>query len=234
MTYLHFDGVHHYSKMWLNGKQLGERHINGFTSMWHRLDSASGANFGDGDAGKNVLAIFANAAPGSGMYGDHGGGLLRHQRLVHTASSWIFLPPEETWVHTTFDPNTTITPNNGASLADGLAAAGNTTTVIVNGLISNTGAAPIADVYVTAEVMEGAAEAQVSGPPIGVATVGPLTIPRERQHQLRNPRKAPAASPALDCCPPAAPHSRGLRDRGQRNAGAHRRQNRSHIRGFEP
>ena len=94
--------------MWLNGKQLGPRHINGYTSFWHRLDS-SNARFGDGDQNRNVLAVFANSAPGSGMYGYHGGGLTRHQRLVHTGS--VFMPPEQVWLTLTValilnpDPN---------------------------------------------------------------------------------------------------------------------------------
>ena len=34
-TWVYFEGVHHYSFVWLNGVPLGE-HINGFLSFWYR------------------------------------------------------------------------------------------------------------------------------------------------------------------------------------------------------
>ena len=54
-TWVYFEGVHHYSFVWLNGKPLGQ-HLNGYLSFWHRLDT-NGAKFGPGEAGVNVLAI---------------------------------------------------------------------------------------------------------------------------------------------------------------------------------
>jgi hypothetical protein len=146
-TWVYFEGVHHYSVVWLNGKRLG-RHINGFTSFWHRLDS-NGARFGNGDAGRNVLAIFANSDPGSGMYGYHGGGLTRHQFLVHTSSA-LFIPPEQAWVHTSFGANSSIAATGGTP-ADGLTATA--TEFVAEGTVSNAGAqaAPQHDVWVAAE-----------------------------------------------------------------------------------
>ena len=40
------------------------------------------------------------------MYGYHGGGLIRHQYLVHTST--VFMPPESIWVYTIFGANSTI------------------------------------------------------------------------------------------------------------------------------
>ena len=67
VTWVYFEGVHHYSYVWLNGKPLG-RHINGYLSFWYRLDT-NGVKFGAGNANRNVLAVYANSDPGSGMYG---------------------------------------------------------------------------------------------------------------------------------------------------------------------
>ena len=162
---MYFQGVHHYSLVWLNGMQLGPRHINGYTSFSFRLDG-NGAKFGEGNANVNVLAIFANSAPGSGMYGYHGGGLTRHQFLVHTTT--LFMPPEELWVHTLFGNSTVVAPA-GHSHADGLKAVG--TEIIVKGIVSNAATQPMQDVWVVAEVIDQATQAVVA-----TQAAGPLTV----------------------------------------------------------
>ena len=65
VTWVYFEGVYHDSMMWLNGKKLGTEHVQGYTSFWHRLDT-NGAQFGHGS--HNVLAVFANAYPGTGYW----------------------------------------------------------------------------------------------------------------------------------------------------------------------
>eukprot|EP01051_Picozoa_sp_SAG22_P005575 SAG22_NODE_335_length_12071_cov_5.268771_9_plen_1174_part_00 len=165
VTWVYFEGVHHYSIAWLNGRQLGARHINGYTSFWHRLDN-HGARFGDGEAGHNVLAIFANSDPGSGMYGYHGGGLTRHQYLVHADS--VFLPPEQAWVHTSMGSNSSIVAA-GDTPAHGLNATG--VTITTEGLVSNAGDQPT-KVWVVVEIIERSASVVVA---TGVA--GSLTVP---------------------------------------------------------
>jgi hypothetical protein len=173
VTWVYFEGVHHYSVAWLNGKRLGTRHINGYTSLWYRLDTASGARFGDGEEGRNVLAIFANSDAGSGMYGYHGGGLTRHQFLVHTDS--VFLPPEQAWVHTSMGSDSSIAAT-GDTPAHGLNATG--VTISTKGLVSNAGDKPT-KVWVAVEIIVGANSAPSSPRTAVVATggTGPLTVP---------------------------------------------------------
>ena len=151
-------------------EQLGTRHINGFTSFWHRIDNSS-AKFGDGDADRNVLAVFANSAPGSGMYGYHGGGLTRHQFLVHTSSD-LFIPPDSAWVHTSLGSNSSVSAV-GSTPADGLAATG--VTFVAEGTVSNAGAQLAQrDVWVAAEFM---ADDGPSSPVVATQAAGPFTIP---------------------------------------------------------
>ena len=125
VTWVYFEGVYHNSAMWLNGKPLGA-HENGYTSFWHRLDTA-GARFGD-DA-ENVLAVYANGAPGTG-YWYAGGGLTRHQYLVHTPNE-LFLFPDRTWVHASDIGQIT---SNGHHPGHGQRAMA---TLIVEGTITN-------------------------------------------------------------------------------------------------
>ena len=66
----YFEGVYHNSQMWLNGQPLGAAHENGYTSFWHRLDTAAGVKFGEGSANENVLAIYANGNPATGFWYD--------------------------------------------------------------------------------------------------------------------------------------------------------------------
>ena len=110
LTWIYFEGVHHYSIAWLNGERLGSRHINGYTAFWRRLDNSS-ARFGEGEANRNVLAINVEASPGAGEYGYHGGGLTRHQYLVHVPTR-LFLPPDQVWVSSSFGANSTIAANS--------------------------------------------------------------------------------------------------------------------------
>lgn len=178
VTWVYFEGVHHYSIAWLNGKRLGTRHINGYTSFWYHLDS-NGARFGDET---NVLAIFANAAPGSGMYGYHGGGLTRHQFLVHTSS--LFIPPEGAWVHATFSSNSTIVPA-GSTPACGLNATG--TSLIAEGVVRNAGTIEMQGVYVAVDFISGDQSV------VAAEAAGPLTIPANGSASFKiraSPREA--------------------------------------------
>ena len=168
VTWIYFEGVHHYSVVWLNGQRLGTRHINGFTSFWHRIDNSS-AKFGDRDADRNILAVFANSAPGSGMYGYHGGGLTRHQFLVHTSAD-LFMPPDSAWVHTSFGSNSSVSAV-GSTPADGLVATG--VTFVAEGTVSNAGAQMgQKDVWVGAEFIADGG----SSPVVATQAVGPFTI----------------------------------------------------------
>jgi hypothetical protein len=168
VTWVYFEGVHHYSVVWLNGKRLGTRHINGYTSFWHRLDN-NGARFGDKDADRNVLAVFANSAPGSGMYGYHGGGLTRHQFLAHTHSD-AFIPPDSAWVYTNFGPNSSIQAL-GSTPAEGLTVNG--TTIVAKGTIRNA-RTQLAhnDVWVAAEFIIEGGRAEI----IASQAVGPFAV----------------------------------------------------------
>ena len=85
-TWIYFEGVQHNSIIWLNGKAVS-RHENGYTSF---AVDVSGANFGDQE---NVITVFADAGPGAG-YWYEGGGLTRHQYLVHTGA--LHMPPDST------------------------------------------------------------------------------------------------------------------------------------------
>ena len=70
VVWVYFEAVYHNSNMWLNGQPLGGNgsyHQNGYTSFWHRLDSA-GLMFGAGTESENVLSVFANAVPGTGSW----------------------------------------------------------------------------------------------------------------------------------------------------------------------
>jgi hypothetical protein len=136
VTNVYFEGVQHNSVLWLNGKRLGV-HVNGYTSFWFRLDGAAGAKFGDGTANENVLTVFANAAPGAG-YWYEGGGLSRHQYLLHSPTD-LFLPPDTAWVHTKMS-HSTITANGNLPAA-GLAATN--VTLIAEGVVRNGGAAEV-------------------------------------------------------------------------------------------
>jgi beta-galactosidase len=172
VTFVYFEGVHHYSEMWLNGRRLGS-HSNGYTSFWHRLDT-NGAMFGEGEANQNVLAVFADSAPGSGMYGYHGGGLTRHQYLVHMASASAFIPPEAAWVHTTFGPNSSIVAASDTP-ADGLNASG--VDIVVAGSVTQatvSGSQPTAAVWIVAEITAGTGELSSV---VGQGAAGPLSIP---------------------------------------------------------
>ena len=165
-NWIYFEGVHHYSIMWLNGKQLGSRHINGYTSFWHRLDS-NNARFGEGEQNRNVLAVFANSAPGSGMYGYHGGGLTRHQRLVHTSN--LFMPPEQAWAYSRFGANSTIIAA-GETPSAGLRATG--IDIVTEVVLENAANEPATDVWVVAEFIDESTQAVVAR-----QTAGPFAIP---------------------------------------------------------
>jgi len=96
ITYLRFEGVMHFSQLWLNGVYL-KAHASSYGAFTVRLDNVSGVVFGG--AG-NVIAVRADASYGSEhWYG--GGGLMRPVQLVHLAASapsfvesGLFIPPE--------------------------------------------------------------------------------------------------------------------------------------------
>ena len=162
VTWLYFEGVYHNSAMWLNGKPLGA-HENGYTSFWHRIDTA-GAKFGDGT--KNVLAIYANGNPADGFwYG--GAGLTRHQYLVHTLQT-AYLPPDRSWVHAS---------GIGKITANGFPGHGQTgtATLVAAGMLSNgaaVGGKVLSNVWVTARFTA----AVGSTAAIASASAGPFSI----------------------------------------------------------
>jgi beta-galactosidase/beta-glucuronidase len=182
-TWVYFEGVHHYSYVWLNGKPLGQ-HINGYLSFWYRLDT-NGAKFGKGDANNNMLAVYANSDPGSGMYGYHGGGLTRHQWLVHTASP-AFIPPEEAWVHTLFRTSSRIIPM-GSTPAAGLTAT--EVELVAEGAVS-AAAGPVKDVWVTVEFLSGSST-------VAKSTVGPLAVGVDGKATSFTIRATPSTAVAL-------------------------------------
>ena len=129
---VYFEGIMHNSIVYLNGRRLGA-HGNGYTQSWYRLDG-HGLVYG----GANILAVSADAYAGEGMwYG--GGGLYRHQRLVHTAAK-VYMPPDDTWVHANVSKSEVVP--NGALPSDGDAAANVLITTEV--LLANTAAAAAA------------------------------------------------------------------------------------------
>jgi hypothetical protein len=165
-TYVYFEGVYHNSVLWLNGKRLGV-HINGYTSFWYRLDGAAGATFGE--TNENVLTIFANAAPGAG-YWYQGGGLTRHQSLVHTSAA-VFLPPDTAWAHTNMSQSTSKPKGD-------LPAAGMTATnvkLVAEGVVRNGGTQQATNVYVDIAFVSKPTDGGAAGP-IASAVAGPLTI----------------------------------------------------------
>ena len=93
-TFLRFEGVMHYSQLWLNGVYLG-LHSSSYGAFTVRLDNVSGVVFG---GGRNVLALRADASAGSEhWYG--GGGLMSNVQLVHTGAiafveDGVWVPPE--------------------------------------------------------------------------------------------------------------------------------------------
>ena len=101
------------------------------------------------------------------MYGYHGGGLTRHQFLVHADS--VFLPPEQAWVRTRLAANSSIV--GGATPSDGLTATD--VTITTSGLVHNAGDQPT-QVWVVVEIFANSAAAVVA-----TAAAGPLTVPPE-------------------------------------------------------
>jgi beta-galactosidase len=76
-----FDGVYRQSKVYLNGKLLGE-HDSGYTSF--RYDITSTAIYG----GQNVFAVYADASHDEGWWYE-GGGIYRHVWLTTTDPTHI-------------------------------------------------------------------------------------------------------------------------------------------------
>ena len=89
------------------------------------------------------------------MYGYHGGGLTRHQYLVHTSDT--FLPPEQTWVHSSWN-STSLIQGAGGTPAGGLTATG--IELVVRGTAHNT--AGSANVWAIAEFINLATDSVVA------------------------------------------------------------------------
>jgi hypothetical protein len=185
VTWVYFEGVYHNSIAWLNGKRLAARststatrHINGYTSFWHRLDE-SGLLFGEGE--RNVLTVYANAAPGTGWW-YQGGGLTRHQQLVHTGA--VFIAPNEAWVHSTFSSASTFMAS-GSLPAHGMSASG--VHVVAAGVLTNAADEP-AEVWVSADFTGATATSTI--PP---ARIGPITIPAGEQRPFEISSAPPGA-----------------------------------------
>eukprot|EP00729_Bicosta_minor_P007835 gene7834-393_t len=165
VTWVYFEGIYHTVNMWFNGKPIGA-HINGYTQIVHRLDD-KGANFGEGAAGANVISIFANAAPGTG-YWYAGGGLSRHQYLVHTPTD-VYLVPDMAWVHANVTDVSKLAAN-GATPGAGDRAEAGSVHVVAEGLISNAGASAAKGVVVTATFYD------QTGSVVATERTNPLTV----------------------------------------------------------
>ena len=145
-------------------------HINGYTQTWWRLDGQGLVH-----GGRNVLAVSADAYAGQGMWYE-GGGLTRHQRLVHTAGA-VYMPPDRSWAHANL--STSPVAANGALPADGDTATGVAVTTEV--LLVNTAGSPTLGVVVTADIVDTAggeavvASAAVAAP-VSVGAGGNRTV----------------------------------------------------------
>lgn len=148
----------------MNGQMLGQNasyHQNGYTSFWHRIDRGN-LFFG----GKNnAIAVFANAAPGTGGW-YQGGGIIRHVTLVHAPN--VFLPPDETWASAEISEASLF--QNGPLPADGAIATG--TVIHVRGTIAN-GADVSARGIRISVTLQGQSGEAVEG---GTATQGPFLL----------------------------------------------------------
>ena len=131
-------------------------HQNGYTQTWYRLDS-HGLEYG----AKNVLVVSADAYAGQGMWYE-GGGLTRHQQLVHTTGA-VYMPPDGSWSHANLSKSTVVA--NGALPADGDTATDVAVTTEV--LLVNTAAVPAVGVVITADIVDTAG----SGAVVATATV---------------------------------------------------------------
>ena len=93
-TFIRFEGIVHFSQLWLNGQYLGH-HASAYDEFTMRLDNVSGVNFGGGN---NVIAIRADASYGSEhWYG--GGGITRAVQIIHVndlnfVEHGVFVPPQ--------------------------------------------------------------------------------------------------------------------------------------------
>ena len=64
-VFLYIEGSFHRTTAWLNGRQLGPTHKQGYTSWALRLDDVPGVRFGDET---NVLALHVDATSGTGWW----------------------------------------------------------------------------------------------------------------------------------------------------------------------
>jgi len=94
---IEFDGVMADARVWINGRYLGHR-PNGYVSF--RYDLTDQLRFGEGNAGKNVVAVRTDTTlqPASRWY--TGQGIYRHVRLVstdpvHVAPSSLYVTTPE-------------------------------------------------------------------------------------------------------------------------------------------
>lgn len=93
-TFIRFEGILHFSQLWLNGVYLGH-HASSYGEFTVRLDNVSGVVFG---GGPNVIAVRADASYGSGHWYE-GGGLIREIQIVHVGDlnfveNGVWIPPE--------------------------------------------------------------------------------------------------------------------------------------------
>ncbi len=93
-TFIRFEGIVHFSQLWLNGVYLGH-HASAYGEFVVRLDNVSGVIFG---GGPNVIAVRADASYGSEhWYG--GGGITRESQIFHVGDlnfveNGVWIPPE--------------------------------------------------------------------------------------------------------------------------------------------
>ena len=173
VTWVYVEAAYKNAVVFLNGRRL-MLHLNGYTSFAVALDAATGAIFSDGRgrADRNVLAIFTNAAPGTG-YWYQGGGLFRHQHLVHVPAT-VHMPPDGAWAHANVSTAAGSISPNGALPKDGLSAAAGSVALSAAGVLSNADAtteASTSNVSVSARFIS-----QADGAVLGNATSGDLTL----------------------------------------------------------
>ena len=153
-TWVYFEEVHHYSYVWLNGRPLG-RHINGYLSFWHRLDT-NGAKFGEGEI--NVLAVAVNSDPGSDVR------LPRRQADPAPVAG----PHGFTGIHAPrrgVGPRVLRRPQQNHTVGCDVGARGR---ACRQGVV-HAAAGPVQDVWVTADFMSGSTV-------VAMRTVGPLAV----------------------------------------------------------
>ena len=145
-VWIEFEGVYRDSKVWLNGKLLGE-HPSGYTGF--RYDISQAANFG----GKNTLAVSVNPRRYEGWWYE-GGGIYRHVWL--NVANPVHVMPYGTFVSSSLPE-----PKPGSPVEPA--------TVTIQTTLANTGSSDAAATVVSQVVDENGAVVATSSAPDSVA-----------------------------------------------------------------